>query len=136
MPRNHFSAAVAGCALALASFVASPASSATSFPHVGGTCPRAVNVGLSGVSNALMRGDEHVVLSEALRAERTARACGDLQDSISFELIAADAYGDVNAAHSQCAALRDAARRMAAFSDQVSVARARSIRRAADSCRA
>lgn len=120
------------------SIAQSPAygASATSFPpRLTASCTAVVSNGLANVANAFLAGDDHLVLASSLRAERTARTCGAEREAVSFELIAADAFADLNDAKGRCGALRDALRRIVRFPERAEVARAAMVRRAVSSCR-
>ena len=136
MTYRALAAAAAALVLNAGMLVAHPALAAEEAPHISGRCPAVVSQGLAGLSEAYFAGKDRRVLEAALRAERTARECGDERDAVSFELIAADAYDDVHDPKGRCAALRDAARRTMRFPDAVSVKRAARILREANACRA
>lgn len=88
----------------------------------------AVADGLSSTAGPGNHPEDARTLAAALKASAQLRACGNERDSISAELIAADAYSDVypNEPGKQCAALRDARSRLRAIGD---VKRAELVRR-------
>lgn len=112
-----FIAAVSVAALTLAASYPSRAAAAPT------TCETLASRALAGVGEGLSttwESGEHPenrhVLKSALASIAELQACGDERDSISAEMIAADAYGDVYPKRPglRCAALRDARRRLLA----------------------
>ncbi len=90
------------------------------------SCSALASNALAGVADGLSStwgsGDHpenRRVLKSALASSAALRACGDAEASISGELIAADAYGDVypNQPALRCAALRDARTRLRLLGD-------------------
>ncbi len=90
------------------------------------SCSGAPSAALAGVADGLSstwgegaHPENRRVLRSALASERVLRACGDGRAAISAELIAADAYGDVdpNRPALRCGALRDARARSIAGGD-------------------
>lgn len=79
---------------------------------------------LGDIGDALTSGNDAKVLRAARAAEAALRICGKEHDSISAELIAADAYGDTGRPNERCTALRDAAKRSQKLGE---TARARAI---------
>ncbi len=89
-------------------------------------CAGASSAALAGIADGLSstwgegaHPENRRVLRSALASERVLRACGDDRAAISAELIAADAYGDVdpNRPALRCGALRDALARSIADGD-------------------
>ncbi len=80
---------------------------------------QAIADGLSSTSGTGSHPEDLPTLKAALESSERLRACGNERDSISAELIAADAYSDVypNAPRKRCAALRDARKRLRALGD-------------------
>jgi len=74
---------------------------------------------LSSTSGSGSHPEDARTLQAALESTSRLRACGRERDSISAELIAADAYSDVYPQHpnKRCKALRDARRRLRALGD-------------------
>lgn len=113
-------AAVSVAALTL--LVAQPSRAAAVSPSCETLASRALAGVGDGLSTTWESGDhpenQHVLRS-ALASTAELRACGDERDSISAELIAADAYGDVFPKRPglRCAALRDAHKRLLAAGD-------------------
>ncbi len=90
------------------------------------TCSSAPSAALAGLADGLSstwgegaHPENRRVLRSALASERILRACGDDRAAISAELIAADAYGDVdpNRPALRCGALHDARARSIASGD-------------------
>ena len=113
-------AAVSVAALVL--LVAQPSRAAAVSP----SCETLASRALAGVGDGLSttwgsgnHPENRHVLQSALASTAELRACGDERDSISAELIAADAYGDVFPKRPglRCAALRDAHKRLIAAGD-------------------
>jgi len=75
--------------------------------------------GLSSTWGAGTHPENRRVLKSSLVSSAKLRACGDERASISAELIAADAYGDVfpDKPQLRCAALRDARNRLRVLGD-------------------
>jgi hypothetical protein len=65
-------------------------------------CDNIRTLALTRLSDAVTSGDDRGVLSSSLEEADRLRACGFLDDAISFELIAADAYGDINETAKRC----------------------------------
>lgn len=88
----------------------------------------AIADGLSSTAGPGSHPEDARTLAAALKTSAQLRACGNERDSISAELVAADAYSDVypNDPGKQCAALRDARSRLRAIGD---VKRAELVRR-------
>jgi hypothetical protein len=65
-------------------------------------CDGVQTLALTHLSDAVTTGDDRVVLTTSLKESARLRACGHLDDAISLELIAADAYGDTSEAAKRC----------------------------------
>ncbi len=80
---------------------------------------QAIADGLSSTSGSGTHPEDVATLKAALESSNRLRACGNERDSISAELVAADAYSDVfpNDRGKRCAALRDARNRLRALGD-------------------
>jgi len=94
-------------------------------------CQDAHGRALAAIGDALTSGSDSNVLHAVLAARNQLRPCGFPGDAVSAQLIAADAYGDVNKAQNRCSALRDARGRTLALQDS---ARAAMIGRALAGC--
>lgn len=115
--------AYAACVLTVA-FSAPPAvlADTTSVPpcsvSAAGTL-KALADALSSTTGPGKHPEDALTLKAARESSAALEACGNERDSISAELIAADAYSDVypNDPGKRCAALRDARRRLRALGD-------------------
>ncbi len=94
--------------LAAPAFTHAASAAAGSASATVATCSDAPSRTLADVGNALTSGPDAAVLKAALNDHTRLLACGDTRQAISTELIAADAYGDVNEPKKRCDALRDA----------------------------
>lgn len=114
-------ALIAAASVALSTMLGVHPSRAAAAPP--SSCGTLASQALAGVGDGLStiwESDENrFVLKSALVSTAQLRACGDERDSISAELIVADAYGDVFPKRPglRCAALRDAQKRLLSAGD-------------------
>ena len=102
-------ATVLACGLTLAAAeISEHAASETGPSATVLACSDAPSRALADVGNALTTGSDAAVLKAALDDHARLVSCRDTRQAISTELIAADAYGDVNEPAKRCEALRDA----------------------------
>jgi hypothetical protein len=78
----------------------------TPAPAAAKGCESAQTLALRHLSDAVTSGEDRGVLSISLKEADRLRSCGFIEDAISYQLIAADAYGDINETAKRCDLLR------------------------------
>ena len=117
----------------VATFDVSRASAATSANAGATTDSCSTSAAIAAVADALTSGSDAAVLRASVAGSDRLRACGNVRDSVSLQLIAADAYGDTNNPGARCRALSDAHVRLAKLGD---ASRAGAVGRALAACSA